>query len=132
MTNFNKDVELHLTINYSDTLPLSGKIQLYRSTLGEILDKHAPLKMKKVPNRVKIPWFNDEVAAAIHNRRRAEQRWYALRSDTTRFLEFYRLQRMVNNLLEEAERRYYHTQFQDNSHNFKKIFRICDGILGIK
>ena len=25
MTNFNKDVELHLTTNFSDTLPLSGK-----------------------------------------------------------------------------------------------------------
>ena len=45
-----KDVQLHLTSNYSDTLPLSEKIWLYRSTLGVTLDKDAPLKMKKVPD----------------------------------------------------------------------------------
>ena len=39
---------------------------------------------------------------------------------------------MVSNLLDDAERKYYHTQLQDNSHNLKKIFRICDGILGRK
>ena len=91
MTNFNRDVEFHLTTNYSDTLSLSGKIQLYRSTLGVMLDKHAPLRMKKVPDRVKIPWFNDEMATAIWKRRKAEWKWYALRFDTLRFLEFYRI-----------------------------------------
>ena len=65
MTNFNKDVELCLSTNYSDILSLSGKIQLYRSTLGVTLDKHAPLKMKKVPDRIKLPWFSDEIATAI-------------------------------------------------------------------
>ena len=49
-----------------------------------------------------------------------------------RFLEFYRLWRMVSNLLDNADRKYYHIQLQDNTHNFKKIFRICDGILGRK
>ena len=104
MANFNKDVESHLTTIYTDTLPLAGKIQLYRSTLVEILDKHAPLKTKMVSDRVKIPWFNDDVAAAIHDRRKAEQRWSAQTSDTMRFLEFYRLQRMVSNLLDDAEK----------------------------
>ena len=55
------------------------------------LDKYAPLKMKKVPDRVKLPWFSDEIATAIQKRRKAEWRGYALRSDTTRFLEFYRI-----------------------------------------
>ena len=39
---------------------------------------------------------------------------------------------MVRNLLDEAERRYYQNQLQDNSHNLKKIFGICNGILGRK
>ena len=39
---------------------------------------------------------------------------------------------MVRNLLDKAERRYCHTQLHDSSHNLKKIFRICDGILGRK
>ena len=48
IANFNKDMESHLTTNYTDTLPLAGKIWLYRSTLEEILDKHAPLKKKGI------------------------------------------------------------------------------------
>ena len=112
--NFSKDVE-------SDSLPLAGKIKLYRGTLEEILDKHAPLRTKRVPERVKIPWFSDEVVAAIHDRWKAEWRWYAQRSDTSRFLEFYRIHRLVSNLLEDAERKYYHTQLQDNTHNIKMI-----------
>ena len=130
MANFNKDVESHVTTNYTATLPLAGNIWLYRSTLEEIHDKHTPLKTKKVSDRVNIPWFNDDVAAAIHDRRKAEWRWYAQGSDTMRFLEFYRLWRKVSNLLDDVERKYYHTQLQDNTHNFKKIFRICNGILG--
>ena len=39
---------------------------------------------------------------------------------------------MVSNLLDEAKRKYYHTQLHDNSCNLKKNFRICDGILGRK
>ena len=39
---------------------------------------------------------------------------------------------MVRNLLGEAERRYYQNQLQDNSHNLKKIFGICNGTLGRK
>ena len=89
MTNFNKDVELHLTTHYSYMLSLSETIQLYKKTLGVTLDRHAPLKMKKVPDRIKLPWFTDKIATAIPKRRKAERRWYALRSDT-RFLEFYR------------------------------------------
>ena len=42
MTNFNKDVELHLNTHYSDKLSLTGKIHLYRNTLRVTLDKHAP------------------------------------------------------------------------------------------
>ena len=65
MTNFNKDVELHLTTHYSDMLSLSEKIQLYRNTLRVTLDRHAPLKGRKVPDRIKLAWFSDEIATAI-------------------------------------------------------------------
>ena len=47
-------------------------------------------------------------------------------------MEFYRAQKMVRNLLDEAERNYYKTQFQDNSQNLKKIFGIFNSILGRK
>ena len=36
-------------------------VKHYSSTLTAILDKHAPLKMKTLVTRVKIPWFNAAV-----------------------------------------------------------------------
>ena len=81
MTNFNKDMELHLTTQYSDMLCLSEKIQLYRNTFRVTLDKHASLKRRKVPDRIKLAWFSDKIATAIQKRRKAERKW---------FLEFYR------------------------------------------
>ena len=90
MTNFNEDMEQHLYTHYSDKLSLTEKIQLYKNTLRMTLDRHAPLKRRKVPDRIKLAWFSDEIATAIRKRRKAERRWYALRSDTTRFMEFYR------------------------------------------
>ena len=39
---------------------------------------------------------------------------------------------MVSNLLDDAQRKYYHTQLQNSYHNLKEMFRICDGILGRK
>ena len=65
MTNFNKDVELHLNTHYSDKLSLTEKIQLYRNTLRVTLDKNAPLKRRKLPDRIKLAWFSDETAMAI-------------------------------------------------------------------
>ena len=46
MTNFKKDVEVHLT-THSDMPSLSEKNQLYRNTLRVTLDRHAPIEEKK-------------------------------------------------------------------------------------
>ena len=65
MTNFNKDVELHLNTHYSDKLSLTEKIQLYRNTLRVTRDRHAPLKRRKVPDRIILAWFSDKIATAV-------------------------------------------------------------------
>ena len=48
IANFSKDVESHQTTIHTDSLPLAGKIRLYRGTLEKILDKHAPLRTERV------------------------------------------------------------------------------------
>ena len=65
MINFNEDMELHLNTHYTDKLSLTEKIQLYKNTLRMTLDRHAPLKRRKVPDRNKLAWLSDEVATAI-------------------------------------------------------------------
>ena len=66
MTNFNKDMELHLTTHYSDMLSLSEKNSIVQKIPVRMThDRHAPLKRRKVPDRIKLAWFSDEIATAI-------------------------------------------------------------------
>ena len=47
----------------------------YHETLSALLDKHAPLIVRKVPARKCLPWFNDEIASAKRLRCRYERKW---------------------------------------------------------
>ena len=37
------------------------------------------MKRRKVPDRIKLAWFSDEIAMAIQKRRKAERKWYAIK-----------------------------------------------------
>ena len=56
--------------------PLGGSlndiVSYYNTKLRGILDKHAPINIKKSSSRKKVPWFNEDIAAAIRERRRLE------------------------------------------------------------
>ena len=39
-------------------------MNLYDSTLRDIVDEHAPLRTKKIPSRPMPPWYNKNIQAA--------------------------------------------------------------------
>ena len=45
-------------------------------------------------------------------------------------MNFYRLRRQVTNLLNESERTYYKNTLHEAKFNFKKMFTICNSLLG--
>ena len=47
-----------------------------------------------------------------------------------KFLNFYRLRRQVTNLLNESECTYYKNTLQEAKLNSKKMFKICNSLLG--
>jgi len=47
-------------------------VDLYDSTLRVIVDEHAPLRTKEMPNRPMLPWYNKNIQAAKRHRRYCE------------------------------------------------------------
>ena len=74
--------------------------------------------------------LNDEVSDAIRLGRRAECKWLLDKNNPDKFLEFYRAQRTTTNILNQAEKNYFCKLVEDNHTNTKKIFAICDKLLG--
>ena len=65
---FNADVGA-LQLDSSDLL------HSYSSGLREVLDKHAPLRPRRITGRPSAPWLTVQIKEAKQQRRRAERRW---------------------------------------------------------
>ena len=100
----------------------------YNSTLSTLLDKHAPLLMKKVVCRQRIPWFNDSIKCAIRARRKAERKWRA--SNTQQDLRAFKSARNYATFLMNCARRDYYTNLiADNGSDQRRLFGITKSLL---
>jgi hypothetical protein len=65
--------ELSLLVSPSDSL--DGLVQQYNDGLRSVLDKHAPLRLKKVVLRPTVPWWSNEINREKRKVRKAERVW---------------------------------------------------------
>ena len=89
-----------------DHLNLKSSLALYNSTLTQVLDQHAPLKRKFVPNHRQVPWFNESITDEIRKHRRLEQIWRWDKTNSDKYHDFYSQCQLVSNLLFSAEKKY--------------------------
>ena len=109
---------------------LEDKANHYYTMLQTTLDHHAPIKSRKCSNRPKVPWFTDRIAEAIRLRRSLERTWHRDRSNIEAYNLFHQQRRLVSNLLNKAERDFFRTSIIENSSNYKRIYEICNHLLG--
>ena len=112
------------------SLSVNETVNLYNTTLQEAIDKFAPIKVKSVNPRKKVPWFSTNICHEIQHHRKLERKWTLNKSDKQAYMEFYRQRRKVHNLMDMAERIFYRNKLQDNRNDFKAIYCICNGLLG--
>ena len=67
---------------------------------------------------------------AIRSGRRAECKWLLDKNNPDKFLEFYRTWRTTTNIVNQAKNNYFGKLVEDNCTNTKKIFAICNNLLG--
>ena len=126
---FMEDVE-KLCLKKPSGLSLEDKTNHYFTMLRSTLDHHAPIKSRKCSNRPKIPWFTDRIAEAIRLRRSLERTWHRDRSNAEAYTLFCQQCRLMSNLLDKAERDFFWTSITENSSNYKRIYEICNHLLG--
>ena len=54
---------------------LDELVHAYDDTLASLTERHAPLRTRTFTNRPRMPRFNDDIKAAIKERRRTERKW---------------------------------------------------------
>ena len=54
-------------------------VDLNDNTLRDIVDEHAPLRIKEMPSRPMLPWYNKNIQAAKRNRRYCVRLWIRTR-----------------------------------------------------
>ena len=96
----------------------------------KVMDKLAPVKTKTVSNKPKLPWFNDNLACKIRKRKQLEKIWHKERTNTNNYHQFYTQYCKVSNMLSLAKKDFYKATLNENKHNYKKIFGICNTLLG--
>jgi len=50
-------------------------VDLYDSTMRDIVDEHAPLKTKEMPSQPMLPWYNKKIQATKRHRKYCEGLW---------------------------------------------------------
>ena len=123
---FGQDIDNKLHPEHLNAL--DEKVDHYNSTLGSILDDHAPEKSKHIKRRVKLSWFNDKIRREIQLRHKKEGTWT---KDPTEYnlQAFYYQRRYVANMIKLAQREYYINEIRENRNNFKAVFKITNKLL---
>ena len=68
-------------------------LDLYDSTLRDIVDEHEPLRIKEMPSRPMLPWNNKNIQAAKRHRRYYE--WLWIRSSLCVHFEMFKVSKML-------------------------------------
>ena len=127
--NLKNEISLALPINQDHNSP-DTIVHDYNKALMKVIDKLAPVKTKTVSNKPKLPWFNTTLANEIRKRKRLEKVWHKDRTNINNYHRFYAQRRKVSNMLSLAKKDFYKTTLNQNKYNYKKIYGICNALLG--
>ena len=104
---FAGDISCELEFANVDHLDLKSGLALYNSTLTQVLNQHAPMKRKSVPNQKQVPWFMESIRDEIRKCRQLEQIWRWDKTNSDKYHDFRSQHRLVSNLPFSNEKEYY-------------------------
>ena len=133
-----KDINIdHLKTEINQALPTNQDynssdiiVHSYNKTLTNVIDKLAPVKTKTVSDKPKLTWFSDNLAFEIKKGKWLEKIWHKDRTNASNYHQFYTQCHKVANMFSFTETDFYKTSLIENKYNYKKIFGICNNLLG--
>ena len=99
-------------------------VNLFESTVRNILDDHAPLK-----TRTESPWSNDDIRAARKTRRQLERKWRDNGKLEVHRQEYRNQRDIVKNMINQAKIDLYSSLVGESSGNQNKLFNIVEKLL---
>ena len=97
---------------------LDSCVNLFESTVRNILDDHAPLKTRTVKLQSESPWFNGDIAAR-KTRRQLERKWRHNGKLEVHRQEYRKQRDIVKNMINQAKIAYYSSLVEESSGNQK-------------
>ena len=99
----------------------------FNASLSQILDNHAPKKVRSKKIRPQNPWFDEEILSAKKDRRRRERVWLKTRSQTDKD-NFKASSKYYNSVLERKKTAFYSKKIKDCGTNQRALFAIITDI----
>ena len=130
LTSFSTDIE-NSDLYTSQEQSLEESVTQYNDVLGDILEKHAPLKTKWLTIGPAAPWVNDDIVSARKERRRMERRWRLSRLNVDREIFMNQIY-IVKKMLYAAKSEFYANRIKDQARNPKAPFRTVGSLLQTK
>ena len=100
----------------------------YFNELRAVIDRHAPLRERRVTDRPSAPWMCEEVKSAKADKRRAERRWRKTRLPEDK-LVFKSLLYKLNDIISKSKKLYFESKINASSTS-KSLFDIVSTMYG--
>ncbi len=127
--NFLSDLYIMPWCEIDDKQNIDEMWQCWKSLFVQVLDKHAPLKTKRVRKRGSAPWINRVVRSKLFERDSLKRK--AIKTNEKSDWNKYKSSRNAANIaLRQAKREYYATKFQNPQINPKQAWQTINDILG--
>ena len=107
---------------------LNGLVHQYNKVLLELIEKHAPLKIRQVTDRPKVPWINQDFKVAKIKRRKIEKEWRKNKTSENR-KKYNSAKIEVLRIKEKAKEMYYTDRIEKCDKNQKLLFELLNEML---
>ena len=103
--------------------------ECWKTLFLQVLDKHAPKRLKRLRKKGNVPWFNKSVKNKLFQRDHFKR--VAIKTNNENDWKLYKSSRNAANIaLRNAKREYYATKFLNNKTNPKYAWKTVNEILG--
>ena len=107
---------------------LNQLVQTFNTTLSDLMEKHAPEKVKVIRLRPHAPWYDDSVQKLKQERRKAERKWKKTRLEIDKQI-IRDKHKLVQKVCDSLKERYYSDKISENERDSKALFQISNYLL---
>jgi len=112
-----------------DQLSLDEVCNVYKNSLTQLLDKHAPIRTCKKRSHVLSPWFDDDCRMAKRRARRLKRRYYKSKTVADRTLWIAEL-KSTSLFYQKKRNGYWQSKISENKGTSKKLWSSLNTVLG--